>query len=88
MEFSWQEYWVALPFSRRSSRRRDHTQFSCIEGRLLTVSHPGAQLWSILKCKWTRRKTSLSDNDLLSVFYISGAELNSGDLKIGCCLRW
>ena len=29
--------WVAIPFSRRSSRPRDQTQVSCIAGRLFTV---------------------------------------------------
>ena len=28
-----------MPFSRWSSRPRDQTQVSCIEGRFLTVSH-------------------------------------------------
>ena len=29
--------WVAMPFSRGSSRPRDHTQVSCIAGRFFTV---------------------------------------------------
>ena len=28
--------WVAIPFSRRSSQRRDRTQVSCIAGRFFT----------------------------------------------------
>ena len=28
--------WVAIPFSKRSSRLRDRTQVSCITGRLFT----------------------------------------------------
>ena len=34
--------WVAMPFSRWSSRPRDQTQVSCTEGRFLTVSHQGS----------------------------------------------
>ena len=29
--------WVAIPFSRGSSRNRDRTQVSCLEGRFFTV---------------------------------------------------
>ena len=31
--------WVALSFSRRSSRSRDRTHVSCIAGAFLTLSH-------------------------------------------------
>ena len=37
MEFSRQEYWSGLPFSRESSWPRDRTQVSCIAGRFFTV---------------------------------------------------
>ena len=82
--------WIAMPFSRWSSRPRDQTQVPALRADSLLLATRGSQLWSILKCKWTRRKTrSLFDKDLLSVFYISGTELKSGDLKIVvCCLRW
>ena len=36
-EFSIQEYWVAISFSRGSSQPRDRTLFSCIAGRLFTI---------------------------------------------------
>ena len=41
MEFSMQEYWVAVPFSRGSSQPRDRTQVSCITGRFFTTEPPG-----------------------------------------------
>ena len=34
--------WVAIPFSRGSSRSRDTTQISCISGRFFTWSEPPA----------------------------------------------
>ena len=34
MEFSRQEYWSGMPYSRRSSQSRDRTPVSCIAGRL------------------------------------------------------
>ena len=37
MEFSRQEYWSGLPFSRESSWPRDRTQVSCIAGRFFTA---------------------------------------------------
>ena len=37
MEFSKQEYWGGLPFSRGSSWPRDWTQVSCTTGRFFTV---------------------------------------------------
>ena len=37
MEFSRQEYWSAIPFSRGSSRPRDLTQVSCMAGRFFTL---------------------------------------------------
>ena len=37
--------WVAMPFSRRSSRPRDWTQLSHIAGGFLTAERPVAQKW-------------------------------------------
>ena len=38
MEFSRQEYWSGLPYSRRSSQSRDRTPVSCIAGRMLITA--------------------------------------------------
>ena len=38
--------WVAISFSRGSSRPRDRTHVSCVAGRFLTVSHQGRSLWT------------------------------------------
>ena len=43
--------WVALPFSRGSSRPRDQTWvycISCIAGRFLTAEPPGKPIWYIV----------------------------------------
>ena len=36
--------WVAIPFSRGSSRLRERTQASCIAGGLFTLSHQGGPI--------------------------------------------
>ena len=53
--------WVAIPFSRRSSRPRDQTQVSCNTGRFFTTEPPrkplSQQIWGI-KVFWTIFKGS------------------------------
>ena len=49
--------WVAYPFSRRSSRPRNHTRVTCIAGRqiLYQLSYQGSPLKSLLppnSCEW------------------------------------
>ena len=46
IEFSRQEYWVSMPFSRGSSRPRDWTQVSHIAGRFFTI-------WAIREITYT-----------------------------------
>ena len=40
--------WVAIPFSRGSSRPRDQTPVSCLTGRYFTNEPPGKPLWRFI----------------------------------------
>ena len=42
--------WVAIPFSRASSRPKDWTQFSCIAGRFFTIRATAAAAKSLQSC--------------------------------------
>ena len=49
--------WVAIPFSRRSSRPRDQTWVSCIAGKFFTTEPPGKPREGEQKRKGQRRES-------------------------------
>ena len=51
IDFSRQEYWSGLPFSRGSSQPRDQTQVSCIAGRFFTIRTIREALCSLARDK-------------------------------------
>ena len=64
--------WVAIPFSRGSSKSRDRTWVSCIAGRFLTV-------WATRKApsrKWVNLKSSISQAGDSNTFFFSWNSLH------------
>ena len=60
------EKWVAIPFSRQSSRPRDRTQVSCtVRWILYCLSHQGSQLTRTLKITYVAQITFLLDSVLV-----------------------
>ena len=77
--------WVAIPFSRESSRLRDLIQVSCFAGRFLR-SEPSGTLWciDISACSWSTECRYKGKEP--TVLLKAGAILNSSRSQTGLIL--